>query len=345
MATANTRQSKKKKKNTVLGLDLGSTSIKAVEMIREGGRLAVASCAYEEVEDPSAYDESIAAVMEAGGFPTKNIVVGFSGRSTLLQTIILPADAMDDLDSAVCAEAEKYVPYGMEEAQLDYHILESDPAERTIKVLLAAVRLADVEDRLELLFSAGLKPAAVDIESVALANALETANRHGFFLPENHPAGLIDFGARKTLITVTDGNTHVFREFPLGGATLTEMVAQRFGCDMEKAEAIKRGPGGEIDTVKDAIYPGIEDITAEIRSCLEQFRAQSGGRDAKRLLLSGGLASFSGLPQLVGRLTKTEARIFDSFGSVDAAGLDGEFLGEYAHKFSVAFGLACHARE
>ena len=336
---------KQKKKNVVLGLDLGATSIKAVEMMREGDHLSVTSCAYEEVEDPSEYDESIRAVIEAGAFSTKNVVIGFSGRSTLLQTISLPSDAMNDLEDAVYGEAEKYVPYDMAEAQLDYHILDSDPLDRNIKILLAAVRLSDVEDKLEILFSAGINPNQIDVELIALANAAETANRHGFFQSENQPLCMVDFGASKTLITVTDGASHVFREFPVGGITLTEMVAQRFGCSMDKAEEIKLDPGDDIDTVKDAIFPGLEDITAEIRSCLDQFKNQSNGRDTKLMLLSGGLVAFNGVTPLIGKLTKTEARIFDSFGSVDSSELDEEFVGEHAHEFSVAFGLACHARE
>ena len=135
---------KKKKKNVVLGLDLGTSSIKAVEMTRDGEHLSVTGCVYEEVEDPAAYDESITAVIEAGALSTKNVVVGFSGRSALLQTISLPEDALDDLDYAVYTEAEKYVPYDIEEAQLDYHLLEGDPLDRGIRVLLAAVRLSDV---------------------------------------------------------------------------------------------------------------------------------------------------------------------------------------------------------
>jgi type IV pilus assembly protein PilM len=336
---------KKKKKNTVLGLDLGTTSVKAVEMTREGDRLSVTGCFREEVEDPAAYDDTIRLVIDEGEFSTKNVVVGFSGRSTLLQTLTLPADPPDGMEEAVYAEAEKYVPYDMDEAQFDYHVLPGDPLDQTVRVLLAAVRLSDVEDRLETLFSAGIRPRKIDLELVALANAAETANGRGFFLPENQPVGLIDFGASKTLITVTDGSAHVFREFPVGGVALTEMVAQRYGCGMDRAEEIKRSPGEEVETVKDAVYPGLEDIASEIRSCLDQFKGQSGGREAKHLLLSGGLVSFGGVAQLVGRLTRTEARVFGSFGAVDADDLDGDFVAENAHGMAVAFGLACHARE
>lgn len=338
-------KSKKKKKNTVLGLDLGTASIKAVEMMRNGDELAVTSCAYEEVEGPAYYEDSIRSVIEAGALSTKKVVIGFSGRSTLLQTLSIPSDRADDLEDAILEEAEKYIPYDIAEAQVDYHVLADDPMDRQMKVLLAAVRQSDVEDKLEILFNAGINPMQIDVELVALTNAVELANMDGYFTPTGNPLAMADFGASKTLITVSDGNTHVFREFPVGGIALTEMIAQRLGCSMEHAEGVKRDPGDDIDTIKDAIYPGIEDITAEIRSCLDQFKGQSNGREAGILLLSGGLVGFSGVTPLIGKLVRVETRIFDSFGSVDASDLDEEFIGEHAHEFSVAFGLASHAQE
>jgi Tfp pilus assembly PilM family ATPase len=164
-------------------------------------------------------------------------------------------------------------------------------------------------------------------------------------VPEDKPVALADFGATKTLICVTDGEQNVFREFPVGGIALTEMISQRLGCDIIEAERIKLDPGDQIDVIKDAIYPGIEDITAEIRSCMDTFKSMSMGREADTLLLSGGLVGFSGVSPLIGRLVKVEPRIFDSFGTVDSSELDPEFIGTHGHEFAVAFGLACHARD
>ncbi len=338
------RKAKKKKKNSVLGLDLGTHSIKAVEMARDGDDLSITSCAYEEVTDAAAYDEAIVSVLEAGGVSQKVIVIGFSGRSTMLQNIAVPADREGDIDEAILEEAEKYIPYDIDEAQIDYHI-DAGGHDRQIRAILAAVRQSDIEDKLEILFAAGITPARIDVELIALANAVETANAGGFFYPEGKAAGIVDFGASKTLISVTDGTSHVFREFPFGGNKLTEMISHRLGCSTEDAEKAKLEPGDNIDIVKDAIYPGLEDITAEIRSCLDQFKGISGGVEAELLLLSGGLVAFPGVTPLVGRLTRMETRIFDSFGAVDASELDEEFVGSHAHEFSVAFGLACHARE
>lgn len=335
---------KRKKKDTVLGLDLGSQAVKAVEITRTGEELFVTGCSYEMVEDPALYDEAIKTVIETGAFSVKRVAIGFSGRSTLLQTITLPADRAEDLDAAILEEAEKYIPYDISEAQIDYHVF--DMAEgRQIKAMMVAVRQQDIEDKLEVLFSAGITPFMVDVELVALANAMETANSGGFYFPPGRPGGVVDFGASKTLIAISDGSNTVFREFPVGGVALTEMIAQRMGCNMVEAEKMKLEPGDKIDMIKDAIYPGIEDITSEIRSCLDTYKSISGGLEPELVLLSGGLVAFSGVSPLIGRLIRTETRIFDSFGAVDASELDAEFIGTHAHEFSIAFGLACHAQD
>lgn len=335
---------KRKKKNTVLGLDLGTSAVKAVEISRVGDEVAVTGCACERVQDPAEYNETIKAVLDGGGFKPNNVVIGFSGRSTMLQTVTLPADAEEDLETAMLSEAEKYIPYDISEAQIDYHVFDNLEGHQ-IKALLVAVRQQDIEDKLEILFNSGITPVRIDVELVALANAYETANAGGVYLPEGRAAALVDLGATKTLITVTDGVANVFREFPVGGNTMTEMIGQRIGCEMTEAERLKLNPGDRMEIIKDAIYPAIEDITAEIRSCLDTFKSVSAGREPGIMLLSGGIVAFSGLAPLLGRMTKLDTRIFDSFGGIDTSELDKDFLAGHAHEFPIAFGLACHARE
>jgi type IV pilus assembly protein PilM len=237
----------------------------------------------------------------------------------------------------------------MDEAVVDYCVLGSAGSgaetDGGARVLLAAARAADVEERLRPLAAAGIAVSGVDAELVALVNAAETVEMLNAGGAAGEAVCAADFGASKTLIAVTDGTHRLFREFPVGAGALAEMVERRFGCGVDRAEELLRAPGDELDTVRDAIHPGLEDITAEIRACIDSFKKQSGGNEAKRLVLSGGLAAFSGLARFVGRLTRTEARVFAFPEGVLAPGLDTEYLAGNAHLFAVAFGLACHARE
>ncbi|MDR1519327.1 MAG: pilus assembly protein PilM [Planctomycetota bacterium] len=335
---------KRDKKNAVLGMDLGTQSIKTVEMLRKGEDLAMASCSCVPVEDASAYGDAVKAAIRSASAGAKRVVVGFGGKSTTLQLITLTNEQLGDIDKAVAEEAEKYIPYDISEAQLDYHVFEISGDKQT-RVLLAAVRQQDIEDRLDILFGAGITPVQIDVEVVALANALETANLDWAMAKKGKAAGMVNFGASKTLIAISDGANHVFREFPVGGIALTEMVSQRLGCDMAEAERLKLSPGAEIDKVKDAIYPGLEDMATEIRSCLDAFKSAADGREAEKLFLSGGLLGFPGVASLFNRMTKIETDIFASFGPVDVSKADADIVEDHGHELAVAFGLACHARD
>ncbi|MCD8350380.1 MAG: pilus assembly protein PilM [Planctomycetaceae bacterium] len=330
------------RKNTVLGLDVGSRSVKAVEMTRTGETLQVTSCSYEEVEQPGAHTASIQAVLKAGSHDVSRVAVGFSGRRAFLRVVSLAGDAVEDVGEAVFAELAKYIPYDIDDARIGYQILPGQH-DRFLRVLATAARRDDIARRLTQFHEAGIQPVRMDMELAALANAFETANIGGTIAPAGRGVCMVDFGATKTLIAITDGSRCVFREFPFGGDKLSEMLAHRLGCEVAEAETIKRHPGDRIEMVKDAIYPGIEDIAAEVRSCQEAFVEISDGVRPDLLLASGGLVAFPGVTALFGRLTRCAASPFH-FGAVDTSELDTRFLEDHGHEFAVAFGLACHAR-
>ncbi len=311
-------------------------------MTRSGDALQVTSCSYEEVEGPGAHAASIAAVLEAGSHDVSRVAVGFSNRRTFLRTVLLAGDAVEDVGEAVLAEVAKYIPYDIADARVGYQILPGQH-DRFLRVLASAARRDDIAARLALFRDAGIQPARMDMELAALANAFETLNAGGGVAPAGRGVCMVDFGATKTLIAITDGARCVFREFPFGGDKLTEMLAHRLGCDFTVAETLKRHPGGQIEMVKDAIYPGIEDIAAEVRSCQEAFVEISDGVRPDLLLVSGGLVAFPGVPSLFGRLTRCAASPF-RIGGADTSDLDTAFLEDHGHEFAVAFGLACHAR-
>ncbi|MCD8138834.1 MAG: pilus assembly protein PilM [Planctomycetaceae bacterium] len=330
------------RKNTVLGLDVGSRTVKAVEMTRTGEALQVTSCSYEEVERPGAHAASIQAVLKAGSHDVSRVAVGFSGRRAFLRVVSLAGDAVEDMGEAVVTEVAKYIPYDIADARVGYQIL-SGQHDRFLRVLATAARRDDIARRLNLFRDAGVRPVRMDMELAALANAFETINAGGGVAQAGRGVCMVDFGATKTLIAITDGSRCVFREFPFGGDKLTEMLAHRLGCGAAEAEALKRQPGERIEMVKDAIYPGIEDIAAEVRSCQDAFRDVSGGVRPDVLLASGGLVAFPGVTALFGRLTRCAAAPF-RLGAVDTSELDAHFLEDHGHEFAVAFGLACHAR-
>lgn len=329
---------KRKKKNAILGLDLGTQAIKAVEMTRIGDDLSVTGCSYEPVDDPGNYESILKDVMREGKFNPKHVMAALPVAN--MRVAVLPPDAMDDLDMAVLEEAEKHIP-NIEEMKLEYHVFDDDNP-RNVKALIVAAREEDIDERIALLESVGIKPIGLDVEALALANAYEIANAGGMIAEENKPAMQVNFGARKTLISISDGSNCVFAE-SVGGNELTEMIAGRLGLENAQAEELKLDWGDREEDVKDAIWPGIEDLIADITRAMGDYKHAAQGKEVGVLVLSGGLTQFKGIVPLIGSKTKVETKVFDSFGAVDADDLDQDFIREYAHELQIAFGLACHA--
>ncbi len=334
---------KRSKNNCVLGLDLGTYAVKAVEMMRSGDELYVSGYAYELVRDPAKYGETIKAVIRAGDLRAECIAIGMSGTGTLVQTVTTPVEGEGDLKRALIKEAEEITRRDLADSLVDYHLFQNGEAS-SISAIVAAASREELQARMEALGDAGLYPDIVDTELTALVNAYETANAAGHFQDERQGVILADFGAAKTLLAASANGAYLFREFLFGGINLTELVADRMSISLDQAERIKCEPGEHIETVRDAVYPGIEELASEIRSLADCLKTVAGA-PAKLLLLSGGLVLFPGLVKVLGKLAKMETRAFDSFGSVMANKYDQEFLDAYIHEFPLAFGLACHARD
>lgn len=324
-------KTKPKSKDAVLGLDLGASVVKALEMTRVGSLLTVANCAIGGVPDPSDYGAAIAAVLDAGNFSAGRVVIGMAGRGTVVQQVALPAGA--DAKKTANEAAAKALSYPLREALIDYEA-------QSGSVVFAAVKREDVAGKRAALDAAGLGLDVVDMELVAMANALNAVCP-----TPGTPWCLVDFGSTKTLIVVSDGNENLFREFPVGGDKLTEMAAHRLGMDFEEAEAVKLNPDVLLDIVSDAIYPGLEDLAAEIRACHQRFQRTAGGRAVAGTFMSGGLVAYPDVVSLMGKLLFSPTALFDPFAKVKTADMDRGFLEANRHRFAVAFGLACHARE
>lgn len=332
--------SRRKSKHSVLGLDLGSHTIKAMEMIRNGSLLSIRNCSLVEV-NPRDYAASIAAVVGVGGYRPDSVVIGVSGRGVLLQSVSISADRAEDMLEAVKEGIAGALAYAIEDAVVDYS-LDVHSHGRNISVLAVAARRSEVLGRVNAARSGGVEADRLEVELVSLANAVETVCAGDRGLAPGTPVCIVDFGASKTLIVVTDGVNRLFHEFPFGGSKLTEMVAHRFGCGVEEAEARKLEPGGEVETVADAVYPGVEDMAGEIRGCLGRFRRRS-GREVERVYLSGGLLGFGGVEGMMGRMLGRGVVRFDPFAAFGAGNFDAGFIRAHGHRMGVAFGMSCHA--
>lgn len=320
-----------------LGLDLGSYAVKAVEVKRRRGALFVSGYAYEPVMDPNNYPAAIRAAVKSGGLKGECVSIAVSGKGTLVDAFDL-APAVN-IEEEIAKRISKVIAEAGDDLLYDCDVREGDGGSAQ-KAVLVAARKSELEPRLAVLDEAGLRPAVVDSELVAMVNAYETANAGGLFAPVGQAVGLVNFGATKTLMAYTDGERSLFREYPVGGNSLTEQLACRLSVGLDEAESLKCRLGDDMDTIKDVIHSGLEEVAAEIRRAADTF-VKKGGTRPDLMVLSGGLAGFPGAVAVLSRLLRAEVKVFDTFGAVEADMYDAKFLHQYAHEFPLAFGLAC----
>ncbi|RME72487.1 MAG: type IV pilus assembly protein PilM [Planctomycetota bacterium] len=290
------------KQNRVVGLDIGSSEIKALEMQKFGDGYAITGFASTRVHSPDETRAAIQEVIATGGFRTRRVVTAVSGRSVIVRYVNMPRMAPDQLRSAVRYEADKYIPFEVEDVVLDCQVLEPETAptegeQPEMKVLLVAVKKSLIEEHVALLSDCNLTPAVIDVDAFALGNAFElhvtASHREREF--EDRVVALIDIGANKTNINIVrGGNSYFTREVYLAGNDFTEAIARRLGIDEEEAEALKCEPRDRVGEVEECILPTLDDLGNEIQLSFDYFENQF-EREVEEVYVSGGSAKLPGL--------------------------------------------------
>ncbi len=334
-----------KRRKSLLGIDLGSDSIKAVELTKQGEGLVVTG--YGQVEVPQGADpaDALSDLLQACSFQGRRAATSISGRSVIVRFLPMVEVPDANLRSAVRFEADKYIPFELDEVITDCSRLEwagENPGE--MKVLLVASKKDMVENRVELLRRVGLEPALIDVDPFAVGNAFELVAR-----ANNDPSlgsrvsALIDVGAAKTTVTVVKGHEPRFtREVYLGGADLTGAVSKRLGVEGGEAEHLKRSPGERSDEVVGAIAQTVEEIANEVLLSLDYFEDRQDGERVEDIFLSGGGSRTPLIEESLERAFERKTTSWSPVAglSVDGDVVDANMLSENAPQLAVAVGLA-----
>lgn len=290
-----------KRKNTVLGLDIGASSIKVVEMAKSGNDFVITG--YGQAAVPT-NGESLSSVLtellQSSGIKSKRVVTSVSGREVIVRYISMQPVEQENLPNAIRFEADKYIPFDLEEVVLDSQKLDesvlgfSNSAE--MKVLLVAAKKSLIEQKVQLLKETGLYPAVIDVDCFALGNAFELRN---ILSPraevEGKVVSLIDIGATKTNITIMIGNSSFFtREIYLAGNEFTEEIQKKLEVAPEEAEKLKRDPGVFALEVQEAVSAVIDDLANEVTLSFDFFESQF-EREVEEIYISGGGSQFFSL--------------------------------------------------
>jgi len=297
----------------LIGLDISSSAVKLIELTQRGDRYQVETYAVEalppnavsdkQISDPQAVGECIARAVTRSGTRTRNAAVAVAGASAITKIIQMPASLSEsDLEEQIKVEADQYIPYAIDEVQLDFQVLgPSESGTGLVDVLLAACRKEQVEQRCAALEIAGLKPKLVDIEQHALQNA-------SIFLHHQMPEGgvnktiaLVDMGASTTSVLVLhDGQAVYTREQFFGGRQLTDDIMRFYGMSLEDATKAKRFGSLPADYATDVLAPFMADMGQQIDGSLQFFFASSSRHSrVDQIILAGGCAEIPGVAESI----------------------------------------------
>lgn len=337
---------------SIVGLDLGSQLVKAVEISLEGVEPVISGFATAEVPESGDRSEAITQVFSKGRFRAKNVVTSVSGQAVVVRYITMPQMSDSELAQAIRFESDKYLPFDNDEVQIDCQRLVRTPpiqsevgrTDEQIGVVLAACRAAVVEDQIDEISRHGLTPIAVDVDVFALANAWELCglSEAGFANNDSSAIALADVGASCTSINVLcEGETCFSREIGIGGQDMTQATARRLGVDAAEAEMIKRESEGREAEVGRAILPVLEDLASELSLSLDYVENREGLR-VEEVLLSGGGVMAPGAISFIEQATGRPARTWNPLEGLRVAAerVDVEQLEACASSLAVAIGLA-----
>ena len=338
----------------MLGIDISSTSVKLLELSRSGGRYRVESYAVEplppnsvmekNITDAQLVGEAIARAVKKSGTRTKLGACAVAGSAVITKVISMPANlSEEELEGQIQIEADQYIPYALDEISLDFSILGPSPNDPgRIDVLLAASRSDNVDVRVAALEVAGIEAKIVDVEAVALENAVALLAAQGGPVGEAHVLAIMDVGATASTLSVLEDSKIIYtREQLFGGRQLTDEIQRRYGLSYEEAGLAKRQGGLPDNYEPEVLRPFMESMAQEVNRALQFFYSSSQVGTVDHVVLAGGCASISGIDVLVQSKVDTPTTIANPFANMTAAPrVRAEALGNDAPALMIACGLA-----
>jgi type IV pilus assembly protein PilM len=323
----------KPKSPPLVGVDISSSSVKMVELTGSGkGHYRLERYSIEPLPKDAVVDGNIMNLEEVGdalrrgwkrmGTRVKNLAMALPSAAVITKKIVVPAGQTDDqLEAQVETEANQYIPFALEEVNLDFQILGPAPnSTEDVEVLIAASRKEKVDDRVAVAESVGLKAVVMDIDSFASQNAFELMQGQ---LPEggrDQTIALVDIGASMMNINVLRNNQSVYmREQPFGGNQLTQEIMRHYNLSPEEAEAAKRN-GGLPDTYdSEVLAPFMDTLALEVARALQFFFTSTQYNQVHHIFISGGSATIPGLPEVVGERTQVNTLVANPFVGMEVS--------------------------
>ena len=332
----------KRKARRLLALDMGSHSIKALDVSVSGDQLRLNRLAYAEVPADGNRTDVLRRVVHENRFRGQNSVTSVSGRNVIVRYVPMAQMGDDELRTAIRSEADKYIPFGVNEVQLDCARIAEMPNTNEIRVLLVAVKRSLIEEQIDLLREVGLVPSIIDVDAFALGNAFTMSGpRTG----DESVTALVDVGCQKTNITIVqNGIAHFAREVYVAGNDFNDQIARRLDVDPLSVDELKRNPGEQLDAVREAMQIALDDLTNEIALSFDFFENES-EKVVSEIYLSGGGVIFAGIEEIFAQQLGKPSFLWNPAEAIDIR-VGGEARAKLQadpSQFAICVGLAARA--
>lgn len=337
----------------VVGLDIGSSAVKVVELRASGRSFKVVGFGSEPIPgdtivdgaiiDASAVADAIGRVLGAGRIKTREVVSSLSGNSVIVKKINLPTMSEAELSESIHWEAEQYIPFDIQDVNLDYQILSAQgDGKGNMEVLLVAAKKDKIADYTDVIKKAGRTPVVVDVDAFALQNAYEA----NYDIEPGAVVALLNAGASGVNINIVSGEQSLFtRDISMGGNAFTEAIQKELGLPFESAERVKKGEpvdGIEPADVAPILRTITENVLLEIQKTFDFFKATASSDRIDRVLVSGGTSRVDGFAGRLSDRFGTPVELFDPFRKIqfDTKKFGIERAEDVAPTSAVAVGLA-----
>ena len=343
-------------KGQLLGLDIGSSSIKAVQIKESRGAYSLLKFGYMPlapnvivdgvVVDGTKVVQAIKDVVKENGIKLKNVAMSISGHSVIVKKVTVPPSQDEELEAHIRQAAEQYIPFDITEVNLDYHVLpmiqSEAEAEPQMSVLVVAAKKEKINELTDLVRGAGLTPLVMDVDAFAIENM------YGINYPilADEIVALVNIGASVMTVNIMKAGTSIFtRDISLGGNRYNEALQRQLLLTHEQAEGAKRGEFEE-EMDKEGVSTVVDDINAEVASeiarSIDYFKTTAVEGDIQKIALCGGGGKVTGLMDRLHERMGVEVELVNPFNQIDTAScdLDPEQLADLAPEAAVGVGLA-----
>lgn len=339
-------------KKSIIGLDIGSKHIKAVQLkeLKDGfllERLGITTLEPELIVDGSILDssrvvEAIKGLMDSTQIKAKDTTIAVSGHSSvIIKRVSLPHMSEEELAESIKFEAEQYIPFDIEDVNLDFQIIGVGEEQNMMDVLIVAAKRDKINEYVSVVAEAGLMPVVVDVDAFALENMYEL----NYEVNEEDNVALVNIGASMININIVKGGVSVFtRDSSIGGNLHTEALQKEFTISYEDAEKLKHEgsiEGVAEDEAQSVLMSASEDIISEISRSFDYFRDTTNYESIDSIILSGGCVLTKDFASLLAERSGINVDIAQPLKNIQVPeSFDREYLKTIEPIICVALGLA-----